>query len=82
MRTAATIPDTGFLRLRDIIGRPPTEADPGTPAIIPVSASTWWAGVRAGRYPQPTRALGARITAWRAEDIRALIQATAPQAAA
>lgn len=82
MRTAATIPDTGFLRLRDIIGRPPTEEDPGTPAIIPVSASTWWAGVRAGRYPQPTRALGARITAWRAEDIRALIQATAPQAAA
>lgn len=82
MRTAATIPETGFLRLRDIIGRAPTGNDPGTPAIIPVSASTWWAGVKAGRYPQPTRALGARITAWRAEDIRALIEANSPKAVA
>lgn len=82
MRTAANIPETGFLRLRDIIGRPATESDPGAPAIIPVSASTWWAGVRSGRYPQPTRALGARITAWRAEDIRALCQANAPKAVA
>lgn len=82
MRAAATIPETGFLRLRDIIGRPATKNDPGTPAIIPVSASTWWAGVRSGRYPQPTRALGARITAWRAEDIRALCQANAPKAVA
>jgi prophage regulatory protein len=73
-----TLPETGYLRLRDIIGRHPTNNDPGTPALVPVSASTWWAGVRNGRYPQPTRALGARITAWRVEDIRALIQATAP----
>ena len=82
MRTAATIPETGFLRLRDIIGRPATETDPGSPAIIPVSASTWWAGVKSGRYPQPTRALGVRITAWRVEDIRALIEANTPKAAA
>lgn len=66
-----TLPETGFLRLRQIIGDP--EADPPIPPIIPVSRSTWWAGVRAGRYPQPVRSLGARITAWRAEDIRALI---------
>lgn len=76
------LPSTGFLRLRDIIGRPATKTDPGNPPIIPVSSSTWWAGVRSGRYPQPTRALGERITAWRAEDIRALIEDTAPKAAA
>ena len=74
-----TLPDTGFLRLRDIIGRPATKDDPGTRAIIPVSPSTWWAGVRSGRYPQPTRALGERITAWRVEDIRTLIECTAPR---
>lgn len=76
------LPETGFLRLRDIIGRPATKTDPSIPALVPVSASTWWAGVRSGRYPQPTRALGQRITAWRVEDIRALIEATAPKVAA
>lgn len=67
------LPETGFLRLTQIIGDP--TAEPPIPAIIPVSKSTWWAGVRTGRYPQPIRTLGARITAWRVEDIRALIQA-------
>ena len=76
------LPSTGYLRLHDIIGRPATKDDPGNPALIPVSASTWWAGVRSGRYPQPTRALGTRITAWPVESIRALIKATAPRAAA
>lgn len=77
---AAPLPVTGYLRLSYIIGNP--DADPPIPAIIPVSKSTWWAGVRSGRYPQPTRALGERITAWRVEDIRALIEATAPKVAA
>jgi prophage regulatory protein len=66
---------TGFLRLPQIIGD--RNAKPPIPPIIPVSKSTWWAGVRTGRYPQPTRALGARITAWRVEDIRALITTAA-----
>ncbi|MCL2790974.1 MAG: AlpA family phage regulatory protein [Desulfobulbus sp.] len=43
------------------------------PALIPVSKSTWWAGVKSGRYPCPVK-LGPRITAWRVEDIRRLIQ--------
>lgn len=70
-----TMPESGFLRLWQIIGRPATDTEPAIPAIIPVSKSTWWDGVRSGRYPEPTRSLGARITAWRAEDIRALIEA-------
>ncbi len=64
------LPETGFLRLPLIIGDP--KAKPPIPARIPVSKSTWWAGVKAGRYPKPVK-LGPRITAWRVEDIRALI---------
>lgn len=67
-----TLPETGFLRLNQIIGNP--KAKPPIPAVIPVSKSTWWAGVNDGRYPQPVRTLGIRITAWRVEDIRVLIE--------
>ncbi len=54
------IPETGFLRLQQIL------------AFLPVSKSAWWKGCRSGRYPKPIK-LGPRTTAWRAEDIRALI---------
>ena len=80
------LPETGYLRLRQIIGNPGNPGDPKSkppkppippiPAVIPVSKSTWWAGVKSGRYPQPVRTLGRRITAWRVEDIRTLIQHT------
>lgn len=43
------------------------------PGIVPVSRAEWWAGVRAGRYPQPVK-LSTRVTCWRAEDIRALVE--------
>lgn len=76
------LPETGYLRLRDIIGRPATKDSPGIPALVPVSASTWWSGVRSGRYPKPTRALGARITAWHVEDIRELLESAARAKAA
>jgi predicted DNA-binding transcriptional regulator AlpA len=66
----AELPETGFLRLPQIIGDP--EATPPIPARIPVSKSTWWAGVKSGRYPAPVK-LGPRITAWRVEEVRALI---------
>lgn len=63
--------ETGYLRLHQIIGNP--KANPTIPALIPVGKTTWWEGVRSGRYPQPVRSLGKRITAWRVEDIRGLI---------
>jgi prophage regulatory protein len=74
----ALLPVTGYLRLSQIVGKPATESAPAIPAIFPVCKSTWWAGVKAGRYPQPVK-LGERITAWRVEDIRALIEQVAPQ---
>lgn len=64
------LPATGFLRLPHIIGD--ANSKPPIPALIPVSRSSWWAGVAAGRYPAPVK-LGPRCTAWRVEDIRALI---------
>ena len=66
------LPETGYLRLHQIIGNP--KAVPPIPAIIPVSKSTWWNGVKAGRYPQPVRTLGLRITVWPVESIIALIK--------
>lgn len=39
---------------------------------VPVSRSSWFAGVKNGRYPKPVQ-LGARAVAWRAEDIRTLV---------
>ena len=71
-----TLPETGYMRLAQIVGKPATSEAQAVPPIIPVSKSTWWAGVRSGRYPQPVK-LGQRITAWRVEDIRALIKAAA-----
>lgn len=57
----ASLPETGFVRLPDVL------------KVYPVSKSTWWAGVKDGRYPKPVK-LGPKITAWRVEDIRALIE--------
>lgn len=60
-QTRPQLPQQGFVRLREIL------------QVIPVSKSTWWAGVKSGRYPQPVRSLGKRITAWRVEEIQSLI---------
>lgn len=61
MKEWNALPDAGLVRLPDIL------------RIYPVSRSTWWAGVKSGRYPRSVK-LGPRITAWRVEDIRALIE--------
>ncbi len=58
------IPNTGFVRLSTIL------------KIIPVSKSTWWLGVKTGRFPKPIK-LSSNITAWRAEDISELIEVSA-----
>lgn len=55
------LPETGFLRLPQIL------------ELYPVGKSTWWAGVKNGKYP-PTVHLSPRISAWRVEDIKALIE--------
>ena len=57
-------PASGFVRLSSILA-------PQGP--IPVGRSTWWAGVKTGRFPKPVK-LGPRTTAWKVEDIRKLIE--------
>lgn len=55
------LPKEGFVRLPAIL------------AVFPRSRSSFLAGVKAGRYPQPVK-LGPRTTAWRVSDIRALLE--------
>lgn len=62
MSSKQTFPETGLVRLSSILA--PT-------GPIPISKSTWWQGVRDGRFPQPKK-LGPRMSVWNAEDIRAL----------
>ena len=62
--TAESFPKTGLVRLSQIIS-------PYGP--IPVSKSTWWAGIKDGRFPKGQK-LGVGITVWRAEDIRAMYE--------
>jgi prophage regulatory protein len=55
-------PSTGLARLKDIL-------TPNGP--IPVSRSTWWQGVKDGRFPKPIY-LGPRVPVWSWEQISAL----------
>ena len=59
--TRPVLPETGFVRLPQIL------------SLIPISRSTWWAGIREGKFPQGIK-LGSKTTVWRAEDIRNLIE--------
>ena len=63
MSNSNPFPETGFVRLNSILA-------PAGP--IPVSKSTWWMGIKDGRFPKPMK-LGPRVTVWRAEDIRKLL---------
>ena len=64
------LPETGFLRLKQIVGD--SKAEPPIPAILPISRTSFLNGVKSGKYPKPVK-LGERTTAWRVEDIRSLI---------
>lgn len=64
-----TLQAIGFLRIWQIVG----DKKRGIPPLIPISKSAWWDGVKTGRYPAPVK-LSPRVTAWKAQDIRALIE--------
>ena len=57
----STLPETGFIRLPLVL------------AVIPISKSSLYDGIRKGIYPAPVK-LSERTSAWRVEDIRALIE--------
>ena len=54
------LPTTGYLRLPQVL------------QLIPVCKSTWWSGIKTGRFPKGVK-LGPRTTAWRVEDIHQLL---------
>ena len=61
----------GFLRINQIVGD--SKSSPPIPPLIPVGKSTWWEGVKSGRFPKSIK-LGPRTTVWRVEDIVAYIE--------
>lgn len=50
-----------FLRLPEVLD------------LIPVGKSTFWAGIKTGRFPQPIK-LSPRVTVWREQDIHDYMQ--------
>jgi len=54
------VPDSAFIRLEQVI------------QLYPIGKSTFWAGVKSGRFPQPVK-LGPNTTAWKVGDIRQLL---------
>jgi predicted DNA-binding transcriptional regulator AlpA len=58
-----TFPDFGLVRLPEIVA---------PNGVLPISRSSFLAGVKAGRFPQPVK-VGPRTTAWSAAEIRAFI---------
>jgi prophage regulatory protein len=55
------LPATGYMRQSQLI-----------PAIFPFSPATLWRKVNEGTFPKPVK-LAPRITAWRVEDIREVL---------
>ena len=52
-----------FLRLPEVL------------KIYPVGRTSWWGGIKAGKYPRPVH-LTPRTVAWYSGDIEALVQRT------
>ena len=62
------IPETGYIRLAQILGSPKAGITP----IIPVSKSTWYQGVKSGKYPKPSK-ISERCSAYLRSDIIELL---------
>ena len=57
-----------FYRLKQIIGDKNKDILP----IVPVSQSTWWLGVKSGKFPKPIK-LSEGVTVWRGGDLLELL---------
>lgn len=59
----------GYLRIWQIVG----DKKRGIEPLLPIGRSTFLAGVKSGKYPQPVK-LAERTTAWRKSDILKLLE--------
>lgn len=64
------IPETGFLRVSQIVGNKKTT--PHVPAILPICKTRWYEGIKDGKFPAPVN-LGKRTRAWPVKVIRQLV---------
>jgi hypothetical protein len=64
--------DDRMYRHADILGNCKATPPPIDP-IIPVSLSTWWKGIKVGRFPKGIK-ISSRVTAWRGSDLRRVIE--------
>lgn len=62
MNNAHSLPEEGFLRLKQVL------------QIIPVSKTLWYSGIKSGLYPKPIRLSRGRV-GWSVQDIRTLYHA-------
>jgi predicted DNA-binding transcriptional regulator AlpA len=62
-----------LLRINQFIGIPVGSATP----MLPISRASWFAGIKAGKYPPPDVRLGARTVLWKQSTIRRLIDSLA-----
>ena len=67
MVTKTLLPETGFLRITQIIGD--DTVNPPIPPIVPVSRGTIHNWMQSGKFPKSVK-IGPRVTAWRVEDIK------------
>jgi prophage regulatory protein len=68
MHNQQTIITLGYLRIWQIVG----DSKRGIEPLLPIGRSTFLAGVKSGKYPQPVK-LGERTTAWKKAEILALL---------
>lgn len=64
-----------------LVALPPPDAMLRLPQVLtlyPVGKSTWWAGIKDGRYPRGVK-LSERTTAWKASEIYKLIESQSTQ---
>ncbi len=62
MTEKISLPEEGYIRLSTIL------------KVYPIGKSTWYAGVKSGRFEKPTK-LGPRTNGWTVRYIRSLIAA-------
>jgi len=61
-----------YVRAADIY----TNRKTGTVGLLPISRSTWWDWVGAGKAPKPVK-LSSRVTVWRTAEVLSFAEAQA-----
>jgi len=72
--TSNNLPENGLLRIWQIIG----SKKRNIPPILPISRSTFYAGIKSGKFPRPIL-IGSRIACWDVNQIRKIIERATTQ---